>query len=318
MKPTIIELREERDRIFNEGRNFSNRIAEKMKLIDAGETSTLVSEALSAIEILNRKTEEPKWKSMARKLLPFGLVETAEQKIIKTTAESSSINDVVEKLISAVTLKRETVEGIVGDLHDLFENMEKSSVSLIEYKDNLELLISNESEFSKKEMFLMKNIKAETLEQISIIQENLVHCRNTIQAGEVSVRQIAALQPKLEAQLKDGMSIMVALEQLSQLTETCDGINEMCEIVRKENRENAYKAQMSALERQLSNGKATENLKLTLQRSVELNGQLLSLQQKVEAQTETQIKTLEDIHHKFQENLSDDISRDIGAKRLGR
>ena len=311
MKKSVKELRDIRDQLVGDTSTHHNQIAESMKLISAGETSEMIASALTEIDMLNSRSEESSWKTRLKRLLPFNAAEKIEEKVRLTHAQGSTVKEVTEQLLSAVTKKRETVEGIMGGLFGLYDHMETAYTNVKAFGEGLNESLQGDT-YNNEEKFHLNSMLAETLEYASIIQENLGHCKNTIQAGQVSVQQIAGLQPKLKAQLSDGLSILVGLEELSQLTDTCKAIEEMCDVLRSENRERVASAQLTAIERH----SGSENIKAiekNLNRNIELTSEIAKRQMTLNEETVQKVEVLKKAvdrgHEKLVLSTQDDMTR---------
>ena len=270
------QLRQKRDELMKASSLHSSAIADNAKLISAGETADLIAASLAKLKILHRKKEESGFITKVRSLVPFKrTAEKIEEDIEKAAAKGCSVSEVTTNLMEAISQKRNAVEGIVGDLFNLYDNIENT------YEDTLELTNTirqsiEDGEFEKAELFNVNTLLAELLEYQTIMKENMQSAKNTIQAAQVSVHQIVALQPKLKAQLDDGLSILVTLNELEELNSTCNDLEELCNIIREDNRENAAAAQLSAIGRQVKSKEQLLRLEDSAKRHEELNLQIIN------------------------------------------
>lgn len=264
------ELREKRDHLMQASDRHSKAIADKAKLIGAGETSELIAATLSKLQILDRKTEESGWMTKIRSMIPFAdSVEKAEEKVLSAAAKGSTVSEVTSNLMNIVTNKRSAIEKVVYDLYDLHSDMESTLNTTVVLIEEIQSDIDN-NVFEKAEAFSVNTLLAELLEYKEIMRENVQTAMNTIQAAQVSSHQIIALQPKLKAQLDDGISILTVLNELEDLNTVCADLEELSNKIRDDNREKAYSAQVSAIERQTKSKDQLLRLENNAKRSLEL------------------------------------------------
>lgn len=244
----IKTLRESFSTFIELGEQGSNGISETMKLINVGETAELIAESLAELNMMNNQSTESGWKSKMRSLVPFGLLDKAEENVRKGVIKGSTIAQVTKNIIDSITTKRTHVESMVEGLFDLYDKINISYNNVRSIKQDIEQRLED-GDFEDREEFHAKILLAEILEYQSIQQENMNSAKGAIEAARVSVQQIAALQPKLKAQLNDGLSIRASIEELNTLTSTCSAIEVMCEGLRTENREKVATAQLEAIKR---------------------------------------------------------------------
>lgn len=269
-------LRKKRDALMQASSTHSSAIADNAKLISAGETAELIASSLAKLKILHRKKEESGFMSKLRGMIPFvDTVNQVEENIEKAAAKGSSVSEVTKNLMEAVSTKRDAVETIVGSLFQLYDNIETTYQDTVALTDDIRTSIDN-NEFEKAELFNVNTLLAELLEYQTIMKENMQSAKNTIQAAQVSVHQIVALQPKLKAQLDDGLSILVTLNELEELNTTCADLEELCGVIREENRESAAAAQLGAIGRQVKSKEQLLRLENSAKRHEELNLQIIN------------------------------------------
>lgn len=269
-------LREKRDTLMQASSMHSSAIADNAKLISAGETAELIAASLAKLKILHRKKEESGFMTKMRNIIPFvKTAEAIEENYEKAAAKGSSVSEVTTNLMEAVSNKRNAVESIVGDLFNLYDNIEETYHNTEALTNDIRESIDN-GEFEKAELFNVNTLLAELLEYQTIMRENMQSAKNTIQAAQVSVHQIVALQPKLKAQLDDGLSILVTLNELEELNSTCNDLEELCSIIREDNRESAASAQLAAIERQVKSKEQLLRLENSAKRHEELNLKIIN------------------------------------------
>lgn len=287
-------LRNKFSEYINMGEQGANGIGDTMKLVNVGEVNELVSEALIELGMSNEQVEEPTWKTKLRQMIPFELANTLEKKARKSMIKGSTITEVTTKIIDAITTKREHIEKMSDGLFDLYDKIETSYIRIHTIRQDLEIRLEKE-EFSEREEFHAKILLAEILEYQSIQQENLTSAKGAIESARVSVQQIAALQPKLRAQLNDGLSIRAPIEELNKLTTSCKAIETMCEGLRSENREKVAQAQLEAIERYTISDASLKSIQHSAKRQEQLIQQISSSREKMATSSQKKIDTLTEV-----------------------
>lgn len=287
-------LREQFSEFIDMGERGANDISDTMKIVNVGEIGELVSEALVGLGMSNAQDEEPTWKTKIRQLIPFELSNTIEKKARKSMIKGSTISEVITKINDAITKKRKHIESMSDGLFDLYDKIETSYNRIHAMRQDLEIRIGNEG-FSEREEFHAKILLAEILEYQSIQQENLTSAKDAIESTRVSVQQISALQPKLRAQLNDGLSIRAPIEELNKLTTSCKAIETMCEGLRSENREKVAQAQLEAIERYTVSDASLKSIQHSAKRQEQLIQQISSSREKMTASAQKKIDTLTEV-----------------------
>lgn len=295
MKTRPQELREKRDSLMQKSNTHSDSIASQAKLISAGETSELIAQTLSKLQIMENKSEESGWVTKIKAMIGRKTVEEVEGRVHKSAAMGGTVKEVTENLMNIVSNKREAIENVVNDLFDLHDDMtktyEETDVLIQEIEKDLE-----ENVYEKAEQFNVSTLLAELLEYREIMKENIQSATNTIQAAQVSVHQIVALQPKLQAQLKDGISVLTVLNELKSLNDACSDLEDLSNIIREDNISKAYQAQLDAVDRQNVNKDQILRIENRAKRYGQLQTDVADKMKEVENSTQTRIDVLKRVH----------------------
>jgi len=295
MKTRPQELREKRDSLMQKSNTHSDSIASQAKLISAGETSELIAQTLSKLKIMENKSEESGWVTKIKAMIGGKTVEEVEGRVHKSAAMGGTVKEVTENLMNIVSNKRKAIENVVNDLFDLHDDMtktyEETDTLIQEIEKDLE-----ENVYEKAEQFNVSTLLAELLEYREIMKENIQSATNTIQAAQVSVHQIVALQPKLQAQLKDGISVLTVLNELKSLNDACSDLEDLSNIIREDNISKAYQAQLDAVDRQNVNKDQILRIENRAKRYGQLQLDVADKMKEVENSTQTRIDVLKRVH----------------------
>lgn len=295
MKTRPQELRAKRDSLMQKSNTHSDSIASKAKLISAGETSELIAQTLSKLKIMSNKSEDAGWITKIKAMIGGKTVEDIEGKVYKSAAMGGTVKEVTENLMQIISTKRQAIEGVVNDLFDLHDDMNKTYQETDTLIKEIEKDIE-ESVYEKAEEFNVSTLLAELLEYRGIMKENIQSATNTIQAAQVSVHQIVALQPKLQAQLKDGISVLTVLNELKSLNDACSDLEDLSNIIREDNINKAYAAQLDAVDRQMIKKDKILQIENNAKRSLQLQKDIAEKLSEVENSTQDRINVLKKVH----------------------
>lgn len=287
---TAQDLRNLYNNILTRTDDANRNIGAKIKLIDMGETQREIQQAMVTISRVTRK--ESKMGSLLAKFVPEGMYNKLYDKAAEEAVAGKTVLEVSTTLIESINTRRERVEVIFADLVKLHD-------SIVHAHNELEAVIEgineNMDKFDQVERVKMVALKSEMLQTRELHRDNLITAQGAIQTAENAVLKYSEMLPAIRAQINDGLSIRGALKELENLTTVCEGVTELCNIVREENRKVMTEQLLTTLEKTVISDKQVQYLAHNQSEQAKLHKDIQNALKRVNERREKVVHELERI-----------------------
>lgn len=287
---TAADLRKMYDNIMTRTDDANQNIGKKIKLIDMGETQREIQEAMVTISRVTRK--ESKMGALLSKFVPESIYNKMYDKAAAEAVEGKTVLEVSTTLIESINVRRERVEVIFADLVDLHDGIVRAHNELDAI---IEGINENMDKFDQVERVKMVALKSEMLQTRELHRDNIITAQGAIKTAENAVLKYSEMLPAIRAQINDGLSIRGALKELENLTTVCEGVTELCNIVREENRKVMAEQLIHTLDRSVISDKQVQYLAHNQREQAKLHSDINAALNRVNQRREKVVHELERI-----------------------
>lgn len=243
---TVEEIRSVFNGILTSAEAHPNQLSNIVRVIDMGETQKIIVDVMTTVSQMSRNKEENVASRWLRKIGLGKVVDKAKDSAVEALTEGQTVAEVSQRLLKAITNKKDEVSSIMDQLFDLKQTMLNSYQQMQAIVEGID---ENWDDFNERDQFHLGGLKAEILETMSHHRDNITSAAGTIKAAEMANTQISQMIPKLRSQINDSMSIRGSLEQLRNLTELCQTVGDACSEMRVENRQAMESTLIEVLDR---------------------------------------------------------------------
>lgn len=243
---TVEEIRSVFNGILTSAEAHPNQLSNIVRVIDMGETQKIIVDVMTTVSQMSRNKEENVASRWLRKIGLGKVVDKAKDSAVEALTEGQTVAEVSQRLLKAITNKKDEVSSIMDQLFDLKQTMLDSYQQMQAIVEGID---ENWDDFNERDQFHLGGLKAEILETMSHHRDNITSAAGTIKAAEMANTQISQMIPKLRSQINDSMSIRGSLEQLRNLTELCQTVGDACSEMRVENRQAMESTLIEVLDR---------------------------------------------------------------------
>lgn len=243
---TVEEIRNVFNGILTSAEAHPNQLSNIVRVIDMGETQKIIVDVMTTVSQMSRNKEENVASRWLRKIGLGKVVDKAKDSAVEALTEGQTVAEVSQRLLKAITNKKDEVSSIMDQLFDLKQTMLDSYQQMQAIVEGID---ENWDDFNERDQFHLGGLKAEILETMSHHRDNITSAAGTIKAAEMANTQISQMIPKLRSQINDSMSIRGSLEQLRNLTELCQTVGDACSEMRVENRQAMESTLIEVLDR---------------------------------------------------------------------
>ncbi|ARK07961.1 hypothetical protein phiA829_141 [Aeromonas phage phiA8-29] len=243
---TVEEIRSVFNGILTSAEAHPNQLSNIVRVIDMGETQKIIVDVMTTVSQMSRNKEENVASRWLRKIGLDKVVDKTKDSAVEALTEGQTVAEVSQRLLKAITNKKDEVSSIMDQLFDLKQTMLDSYQQMQAIVEGID---ENWDDFNERDQFHLGGLKAEILETMSHHRDNITSAAGTIKAAELANTQISQMIPKLRSQINDSMSIRGSLEQLRNLTELCQTVGDACAEMRVENRQAMESTLIEVLDR---------------------------------------------------------------------
>jgi len=206
----MIEQLESKFEQFSEtSRDIGKSISDSVSMLQLDEVQEAIASAVVEIEAVSNKTRE---KSFFEKIPGFGkLLNTAKAAKDAEDLKSGSMNEVVSRLFTALSAKKDNIISVSEMLFELKGRLQENVEGLVTQEiEVLDVITNGEG----MEVFKAKNLLVQIQPTLIKAKDRIGVIDLTVNSAQVTAQKISAMLPNLHGDLVTEMAIQAGLQEL--------------------------------------------------------------------------------------------------------